>query len=209
MPSGSGRLAYFAADAASRLRPSESERSTVALRNPGRSSFGRRTAGGRPLHWKKQFAVGFGAGDSFIRTCLYGRQRALTKVQRCSPLKAWGVRLASDWGAKGPGCDRAQACRHPALHLDGRHPILVDEGDGHGLTPSFRLPNSASAELLSLPGRRVEITAKSPSAVRIERARSGRFKHSGVNTLTPMMGRFRIDPGENHDPGRRWQSGRA
>ena len=41
----------------------------------------------------------------------------------CSPCKA-------DRSAKGPSRYRAQACGHPALHLDGRNPVLVDKGDG-------------------------------------------------------------------------------
>ena len=45
-------------------------------------------------------------GDAFTRTCLYGRGTAsdanvlLTKVQRFSPLKAWGTRLVQRIGAK-------------------------------------------------------------------------------------------------------------
>ena len=48
-------------------------------------------------------------GDAFTRTCLYeADQRAShEEVQRWSPLKAWGVRLAKRIGAqKGQGCDR-------------------------------------------------------------------------------------------------------
>jgi transposase len=40
-------------------------------------------------------------GDAFTRTCLYEAANVLlTKVQRWSPLKAWGVRLAKRIGAK-------------------------------------------------------------------------------------------------------------
>ena len=40
-------------------------------------------------------------GDTFTRTCLYEAANVLlTKVQRWSPLKAWGVRLAKRIGAQ-------------------------------------------------------------------------------------------------------------
>ncbi len=40
-------------------------------------------------------------GDGFTRKCLYEAATVLlTKVQRWSPLKAWGVRLAQRIGAK-------------------------------------------------------------------------------------------------------------
>ena len=53
-----------------------------------------------------------------------------------------------------------------------------------------------------MPGRRVEMTAKSPSTAPDRKAGSGRLKHSGVTPLTPIVGRSGTDPGENHDPGR-------
>src|SRR3981189_2064932 len=50
------------------------------------------------------------------------------------------------------------ACRHspqdrrdPAMHLDRRDRVLVDQGDGHGLIPVHRT-SSAFAETLSWPG---------------------------------------------------------
>ena len=40
-------------------------------------------------------------GDGFVRTCLYEAAGVLlTKVQRWSPLKAWGIRLLKRVGAK-------------------------------------------------------------------------------------------------------------
>ena len=66
--------------------------------------------------------------------------------------------------------------------------------------PDARAPtSSAPAEALSLPGRRVAITACRPWAD-LANARSGRFTHRGITPLTPMMGRT-TDPGENRDPG--------
>ena len=68
-----------------------------------------------------------------------------------------------NWAQEGAGRYRTQAGRHPALHLGRWYSVLVDEGDGHGLIASARHPSSAEAEKLSLPGRRVEMTAQSPS----------------------------------------------
>jgi hypothetical protein len=52
----------------------------------------------------------------------------------------------------------AQDRRDPAMHLDRRNRVLVDQGDGHGLILVHRT-SSAFAETLSWPGRRVETTA--------------------------------------------------
>src|SRR5215213_6751232 len=52
-----------------------------------------------------------------------------------------------------------------ALHLDGWHPVLVDQaGGGHGLITPVHHPSSAPAEAPSWPGRRVEVTAQSLSS---------------------------------------------
>jgi len=98
-------------------------------------------------------------GDGFVRTCLYEAAGVLlTKVQRWSPLKAWGIRLLKRVGAKKAKARRcAQAGCHPALYLDGRHGLLVDEAGRDGL--SARPPRAPRKRGLSLPGRRVEMTA--------------------------------------------------
>jgi transposase len=59
-------------------------------------------------------------GDTFTRTCLYEAANVLlTRVQRFSPLKAWGMRLAKRIRRpEGAHRGRPQAGRHPALHLD-------------------------------------------------------------------------------------------
>src|SRR5215207_4973439 len=45
-------------------------------------------------------AVSPNAGMTFTRTCLYEAANVLLTVQRWSPLKAWGVRLAKRIGAQ-------------------------------------------------------------------------------------------------------------
>jgi hypothetical protein len=69
------------------------------------------------------------------------------------------------------------------------------------------LGESAPAEALSLPGRRVRTTAQRPWIDRAY-AWSDRFPPRGVTPLTPIMGRA-TDPGENHDPGKDQRSHRA
>ena len=55
----------------------------------------------------------------------------LTKVQRWSPLKAWGLKLAKRIGGEeGQARHGPQACRHPSLYLDRWHRVLVVEGGG-------------------------------------------------------------------------------
>src|SRR4051794_33184958 len=67
-------------------------------------------------------------GDTFTRTCLYEAAHVLlTRVQRFSPLKAWGE---ADRRQKGAHRSRSQDCRHPALHLDRRYRVLVDAREG-------------------------------------------------------------------------------
>ena len=66
-------------------------------------------------------------GDAFTRTCLYEAANVLlTKVQRWSPLKAWGVRLAKRIGGKKARV-RSRASLPSSCAASGRrHPILVD-----------------------------------------------------------------------------------
>jgi hypothetical protein len=109
-------------------------------------------------------------GDAFTRTWLYEAANVLlTKVQRFSPLKAWGMRLAKRVGSKKA---RVAVARKIAVIL---RCIWVVSGltapSSGGRAQKPRCPevrattsSSAPAERLSLPGRRVTVTAKSPLA---------------------------------------------
>jgi hypothetical protein len=85
----------------------------------------------------------------------------LTKVQRFSPLKAWGMRLVKRIGGRKARIAVARKLgHHPALHRDRWHRIGVDaRGGHHGLTrdpPHQFRPGGAGV----LPGRRVRTTAQ-------------------------------------------------
>src|ERR1700745_827403 len=62
-------------------------------------------------------------GDRFTRTCLYEAAGALlSKVQRWSPLKAWGTTTGTAHRLQESPCRRsAQDCRDPAMHMDRWH----------------------------------------------------------------------------------------
>jgi transposase len=97
-------------------------------------------------------------GDTFTRTCLYEAANVLlTKVQRWSPLKAWGVRLAKRIASerKRPESLSRASLRSSCAASGWTEPSSGGRSRRHSLTAFVRLSSSAPAELLSLPGRRV------------------------------------------------------
>jgi transposase len=98
-------------------------------------------------------------GDGFARSCLYEAAGVLlTRVDRWSPLKAWGVRLMKRLGATKAKVTVAQTGGDPAPDLDRWYRVPMDERRCSGLIVRPP-PSSARAGTLSLPGRRVEMTA--------------------------------------------------
>src|ERR1700681_4051829 len=101
-------------------------------------------------------------GDTFTRTCLYEAAHVLlTRVQRFSPLKAWGMRLAKRIGGRKA---RIAVARKIAVIL---HCFWTDGTDfwwtrEKAACRAIRHTSSAKAEALSLPGRRVRTTAQRP-----------------------------------------------
>ena len=85
----------------------------------------------------------------------------LTRVQRFSPLKAWGMRLAKRIGARKA---RIAVARKIAVIL---HCIWTDGTEfwstrEKAARRTIRHTSPAPAEALSLPGRRVRTTAQRP-----------------------------------------------
>src|SRR5215471_7192188 len=131
---------------------------------------------------------------------LRGGPRAADQGSAVFAVESLGHALGeADRRQEGAHRGRPQDCRHSALHLDRRYRVLVDSREG-GLTRDPP-PNSAPAEALSLPGRRVRTTAQRLWVDLGMCVRSDRFTPRGVTPLTPIMGRA-TDPGENHDPGK-------
>ena len=138
-------------------------------------------------------------GDRFTRTCLYEAANVLlTKVQRWSPLKAWGTRLARRIGSKKA---RVAIARKIAVILqciwtDGTEFWWIKEA---AQASSSSTPKLRDAETLPRLGRRVEMTASRLLPI-ILVWKKGRFTRCSVSPLTPKMRRPRVDLEENRDP---------
>jgi hypothetical protein len=122
------------------------------------------------------------SGDRFTRTCLYEAASVLlTKVQRWSPLKAWGTRLARCIGSKKAGPSSGGPRRRPRPDPSPSYQLRI-RGDAVLARDGGLKRLRAGCCPLSLPGK-------------------GRFTRCSVSPLTPMMGRPKADPGENRDLG--------
>ena len=122
-------------------------------------------------------------GDGFVRTCLYEAAGVLlTRVDRWSPLKAWGVRLMKRVGATKA---KVAVARKLAVIL---HRIWIDGTDFRwtkercGRLTVRPPPSSARAGTLSLPGRRVEMTAYQELSAGTAIAEQFAPLHCGVTT---------------------------
>jgi hypothetical protein len=130
-------------------------------------------------------------GDSFTRSCLYEAAKLLlTKVQRFSPLKAWGMRLAKRIGGKKA---RIAVARKIAIILQC---IWTDGTDfwwtraeakmGLTLDPPHKLRSGGGIVAAGTvgDGDREELVGRTDAYLA-----SGRLRHCGTTPLTSIMGR--------------------
>ncbi len=139
-------------------------------------------------------------GDRFTRTCLYEAASVLlTKVQRWSPLKAWGTRLARRIGSKKA---RVAIARKIAVILrciwtDGTEFWWTKETATARSQPIVPAPHSRRR----CPGRDGGLKRLRAGCCPLSLPGKGRFTRCSASPLTPIMGRPKADPGENRDPG--------
>ncbi len=102
---------------------------------------------------------------------------------------------------KGQGCHRAQDSCDPAMHLDRRHRVLVDEGRRpQWPDPPFTYPAPhLRRRCPGWDGGSKSTASRLLPAFPIRKP--WRFTRCSVSSLTPMMGRPNAAPEENRDAG--------